>query len=119
VCSRHEAIELSRLCAARPDLSRVTLHMWRAFVFPAPCQECGFVLAVSYQDAAIHAGTPHRSGIDPRSGRKGRRKVVWGLRDGASERRRRRAIGLVASSDLGAVHRHDVRDFAHGALISP
>lgn len=62
---------------------------------------------------------PHRSGIDPRSGRKGRRKVVWGWRDEASERRRRRAIGLVASSDLGAVHRHDVRDFAHGALISP
>ncbi|MGB3388461.1 MAG: hypothetical protein WBA88_10820 [Pseudaminobacter sp.] len=60
---------------------------------------------------------PHRRGIDP--GRKGRRKVVWGWRDEASERRRRRAIGLVASSDLGAVHRHDVRDFAHGALISP
>lgn len=47
-----------------------------------------------------------------------RRKVVWGWRDEASERRRRRAIGLVASSDLGAVYRHDVRDFAHGALIS-
>ncbi|RWC92894.1 MAG: hypothetical protein EOS73_35315, partial [Mesorhizobium sp.] len=60
VCSRHEAIELSRLCAARPDLSRVTLCMWRAFVFPALCQESGFVWAVSYQDAAIHAGNLYR-----------------------------------------------------------
>lgn len=44
VCSRHEAIELSRLCAARPDLSRVMLPMRRAFVFPTLCQECGFRL---------------------------------------------------------------------------
>ncbi|RWP58322.1 hypothetical protein [Mesorhizobium sp.] len=60
MCSRHEAIELSRLCAARPDLSRLMLRMWRAFVFPALCQECGFVWAVSYQDAAIHAGNLYR-----------------------------------------------------------
>lgn len=60
VCSRHEAIELSRLCAARPDLSRVMLRMWRAFVFPTLCQEFGFVWAVSYQDAAIHAGNVYR-----------------------------------------------------------
>ncbi|RWI54779.1 MAG: hypothetical protein EOR16_23705 [Mesorhizobium sp.] len=77
------------------------LRMWRAFVFPTLCQECGFVWAVGYQDAAIHAGNLYRfdgwvqpatsSGIDPRSGRKGRRKSVWGWRDEASERRRRRA----------------------------
>lgn len=60
VCSRHEAIELSQLCAARPDLSRVMLRMWRAFVFPTLCQECGFVWAVSYQDAPIHAGNLYR-----------------------------------------------------------
>ncbi|WP_292607074.1 hypothetical protein [Mesorhizobium sp.] len=105
------------------------LRMWRAFVFPTLCQERGFVSAVSYQDARSMPATsiastagcspPHRSSIDPRSGRKGRRKVVWGWPDETSERRRRRAIGLVASSDLGAVHRHDVRDFAHGELISP
>ncbi|CAN7725860.1 hypothetical protein [Mesorhizobium sp. LjRoot246] len=60
MCSRHEAIELSQLCAARPDLSRVMLRMWRAFVFPTLCQECGFVWAVSYQDAPIHAGNLYR-----------------------------------------------------------
>ncbi|WP_292212306.1 hypothetical protein [Mesorhizobium sp.] len=60
MCSRHEAIELSRLCAARPDLSRVMLRMWRAFVCPTLCQECGFVWAVSYQDTAIHAGNLYR-----------------------------------------------------------
>jgi hypothetical protein len=59
VCSRHEAIDLSRLCAARPDLSRVMLRMWRAFVPP----QC--------------------SGIDPRSG--SRRKAVWGWRDEAGD----------------------------------
>ncbi|TIR29317.1 MAG: hypothetical protein E5X64_17070 [Mesorhizobium sp.] len=36
------------------------VRMRRAFVFPALCQECGFVWAVSYQDAAIHAGNLYR-----------------------------------------------------------
>ncbi|WP_292644716.1 hypothetical protein [Mesorhizobium sp.] len=60
VCSSHEAIELSRLCAARPDLSRAMFRMWRAFAFPTLCQECGFVWAVTYQDVAIHAGNLYR-----------------------------------------------------------
>lgn len=90
--TRHEAVELSRLCAARPDLSRVALRLWRSFVFPALCEECGFTWALSYQDAALHSGNLYRfdgwvrlatsrSGTDPRTGRKGRRKIIWGWRD--------------------------------------
>lgn len=90
--TRHEAVELSRLCAARPDLSRVALRMWRAFVFPLLCEQCGFNWALSYQDAGIHSGNLYRfdgwvrfatsrSGNDSRSGRKGRRKVIWGWSD--------------------------------------
>jgi antitoxin VapB len=98
--TRHEAVELSRLCAARPDLCRVTLRLWRSFVFPALRAECGFVWAVSYQDAAIHSGRLYRfdgwvrlaasrSGTDSRSGRKGRRKGIWGWSDDAETRSRR------------------------------
>lgn len=107
--TRHEAVELSRLCAARPDLCRVALRLWRAFVFPALCEECGFVWGVSYQDAAIHSGglyrfdgwvrlATSRSGTDSRSGRKGRRKIVWGWCDDAVMRLR----GPAAKSDAHA-----------------
>jgi antitoxin VapB len=96
---RHHAIELSRLCAARPDLCRVVLRLWRTVVFPVLCEECGFVWAVSYQDAALHSGNLYRfdgwvrigysrSGTDPRTGRMGRRKIIWGWCDDAEERRR-------------------------------
>lgn len=87
--SRCEAIELSRPCAARPDLCRVALRLWRAFVFPALCEAHGFKWALSYQDAALHSGGLYRfdgwvrlarsrSGVDPRTGRCGRDKIVWG-----------------------------------------
>ena len=33
--TRHDAVELSRLCAAKPDLCRVALRLWRSFAFPA------------------------------------------------------------------------------------
>lgn len=90
--TRHEAVELSRLCAARPDLCRVALRLWRAFVFPVLRMQCGFAWAVSYQDAALHSGglyrfdgwvrlADSRSGTDSRSGREGRRKVIWGWCD--------------------------------------
>lgn len=89
--TRHEAVELPRLCAARPDLCRVALRLWRSFVFPALREECGFSWALSYQDPALHSGNLYRfdgwvrlatsrSGTDPRSGRKGRRKIIWGWR---------------------------------------
>ncbi len=32
--TRHDAVELSRLCAAKPDLCRVALRLWRSFAFP-------------------------------------------------------------------------------------
>lgn len=90
--ARQEAIELSRLCAARPDLCRVALRLWRAFVFPALCQHHGVRWAVSYQDAHAHSGNLYRfdgwtrlatsrSGTDTRSGRRGRSKVIWGWRN--------------------------------------
>ncbi len=86
---RREAVELSRLCAARPDLCRVVLRLWRAFVFPALARERGYRWAISYQDAVIHGGNPYRfdgwtrmgfsrNGPDSRTGRPGRQKVIWG-----------------------------------------
>lgn len=83
--SRHEAVELARVCAARPDLCRVAVRMWRELVLPALPQ----AWAVSYQDAVEHSGNLYRfdgwvrlgisrSGTDQRSGRKGRSKVIWG-----------------------------------------
>lgn len=82
---RDNTCELSRLCAARPGLCRVMLRMWREFVFPG----LPFEHAISYQDADLHNGNTYRfdgwrrigyssSGTDSRSGRKGRRKWIWG-----------------------------------------
>jgi antitoxin VapB len=81
--NRSNAIELARLCAARPGLCRVALRLWREFVLPqlAP-------VAISYQDADLHNGNTYRfdgwaragfssSGTDQRTGRKGRRKWIW------------------------------------------
>ena len=95
--NRTEAIELSRLAAARPDLSRVVLRLWRAFVFPAICAEGGYGWAVSYQDALLHTGNLYRfdgwvmigrsrSGVDKRTARQGRSKVIWGWCDDAGQR---------------------------------
>ena len=83
--SRDEAIELARLCAARPHLCRVMLRLWREMVFPA----FGLSWAISYQDEAHHTGDTYRfdgwrrigrsrSGTDSRSGRRGRNKTIWG-----------------------------------------
>lgn len=127
---RHEAIELSRLCAARPDLSRVILRLWRAFVFPTLCQECGFVWALSYQDAAIHSGNLYRfdgwlrlatsrSGTDLRTGRKGRRKVIWGWRNEPGGGDQLGRIGLTAGSILSAAHDHRDGTFAGRVPLVP
>lgn len=84
--TRQEAIELARLCATRGYLCRVMIRLWREMVFPA----YGHPWAISYQDEALHAGNTYRldgwirlreharSGIDQRSGRKGRVKTIWG-----------------------------------------
>lgn len=82
--TRANAIELSRVCAERPGLCRVVLRLWREFVFPS----LGRQYAISYQDAAEHTGNLYRfdgwervsrtrSGVDQRSGRRGRDKWVW------------------------------------------
>jgi len=90
--TRDEAIELARLCAARTDLCRPMLRLWREFVFPSFAREW----AVSYQDEALHSGNVYRfdgwvqlkehatSGTDQRSNRKGRSKTIWGWNSNSS-----------------------------------
>lgn len=81
---RSVAIELARLCAARPGLCRVMLRMWREFVLPDFQQS----IAISFQCRALHTGDTYRfdgwrrigtssSGTDKRTGRKGRNKAIW------------------------------------------
>lgn len=88
--TRAEAIELGRVCAARPAINRGTLRLWREFVFPAICAAHGVTWVISYQDAVQHTGGLYRfdgwikvgvssSGTDPRGNRSGRRKVIWGF----------------------------------------
>lgn len=95
---RDEAVELGRLCAARPGLCRVMLRLWREFVFPA----LGYEWAVSYQDAVQHTGNLYRfdgwvrlgtsrSGTDKRGDRRGYRKVIWGWSASAEALDQRRA----------------------------
>jgi len=87
--TRAEAIELARLCAGRPWLNRAMLRIWREAVLPPLCRAYGWSWAVSYQDELAHSGNTYRfdgwtvlgrssSGTDKRSGRKGRRKTIWG-----------------------------------------
>jgi antitoxin VapB len=82
--NRGNTVELARLCAARAGLCRVAIRLWREFVFP----QLGYRYAISYQDAELHNGNTYRfdgwqrisrsrSGVDSRSGRKGRDKWVW------------------------------------------
>ena len=83
--TRANTVELSRLCAGERWACRVMLRLWREVIFPAS----GKRYAISYQDAVLHTGSTYRldgwrkhpiesrSGTDSRSGRKGRRKVIW------------------------------------------
>lgn len=82
--TRDDAVELSRVCAERPDLCRVAVRLWREFIFPAMRKPW----AISYQDAVIHGGNLYRfdgwvrigyshSGKDTRSQRPGRDKYIW------------------------------------------
>lgn len=100
--TRLEAIELARLCAARPHLCRPTLRLWREFVFPAIAEATrrgeasGIRWALTYQDESLHSGNTYRhdgwvelertrSGTDHRSGRKGRNKRIWAWPRDAAE----------------------------------
>ncbi len=82
--TRVEAIEVARLCAARTNLCRVVLRLWREMVFPT----MSYRYAVSYQDEGLHTGHTYRfdgwhaiarsrSGPDRRTGRQGRNKTIW------------------------------------------
>ena len=104
--SRDMAFELGRVCAARPDLNRVALRLWREFVFPPMCQAHGWTWAISYQDAVIHSGNLYRfdgwvrvgksrSGTDQRSGRKGRDKWIWGWCADPTERAKRAVMEAI------------------------
>lgn len=87
---REETVELMRLCAARRDLCRVMLRLWREMVFPALSAVHGRAIAVSYQDEALHSGNLYRfdgwlllgkgggGGRDTRTGRPGRKMKIWG-----------------------------------------
>lgn len=87
---REDAVELVRLCAARPDLCRPMLRLWREIVFPRLAEAHRRIIAVSYQDEALHSGNLYRfdgwidlgtaggGGPDARSGRRGRHLRVWG-----------------------------------------
>lgn len=86
---RTEAYELARVCAARRDLCRVAVRMFREFIHPSISETCGFGWVISYQDSVVHSGDLYRfdgwvpllrsrSGNDARSGKKGRNKIVWG-----------------------------------------
>ena len=83
--TRDNTIELSRLCAENRWANRVALRLWRECVFPGT----GTAFAISYQDAQLHTGATYRndgwtrlgyssSGTDQRTGKKGRRKWIWG-----------------------------------------
>jgi hypothetical protein len=86
---REECVELVRLCAARRDLCRPMLRLWREMIFPAIASVHSRQVAVSYQDEALHSGDIYRwdgwldigkaggGGKDSRTGRSGRKMRVW------------------------------------------
>jgi len=86
---RDQCVELVRLCAARRDLCRVMLRLWREMVFPEVAMVHGRILAVSYQDRALHTGATYRfdgwsaigkgggGGPDSRTGAPGRKMTIW------------------------------------------
>lgn len=87
---RDQCIELVRLCAARRDLCRPMLRLWRELIYPQLATLHRRQVAVSYQDEALHSGDLYRfdgwadlgraggGGRDQRTGRAGRRMKVWG-----------------------------------------
>jgi hypothetical protein len=86
---RDQCVELVRLCAARRDLCRVMLRLWREMVFPEVARAHGREIAVSYQDRALHSGDTYRfdgwlaigkgggGGSDSRTGAPGRKMTIW------------------------------------------
>lgn len=84
--TRDNTCELSRLCAARTNLCRVAIRLWREFVWESIRDR--FPNVISYQDVSCHTGNTYRfdgwenigtsrSGTDRRSGRAGKSKIIW------------------------------------------
>lgn len=95
---RQDCVELARLCAARPDLCRPMLRLWREMLFPEIARLNHRQIAVSYQDRTLHSGDVYRfdgwlrfaraggGGRDSRTGRRGRVMSVWGWPRDLTER---------------------------------
>lgn len=105
---RDEVVELARLCAARRDLCRPMLRLWREMLLPAIAEAHGRWAAVSYQDEALHSGDIYRfdgwmllgragrgGAPDKRTGRIPRRMKVWGWPVAQSDRGRLSEVGAV------------------------
>lgn len=102
--SRSRCVELVRLCAARRDICRPMLRLWREIVFPRLALAHHRDFAVSYQDEALHSGDLYRfdgwiaigkrsgGGSDQRSGRAGRKLRIWAWSPYATERKRLRNL---------------------------
>ncbi len=96
--ARSECVELVRLCAARRDLCRPMLRLWRETVFTGIAKLNRRSIAVSYQDEALHNGDLYRfdgwlllgkgggGGVDKRTGRAGRKMKIWGWAATAEDR---------------------------------
>lgn len=107
---RHSTTELSRVCAARRDINRVTLRLWREFAWPSICQAISHEWAVSYQDRDLHSGDLYRfdgwvplgrfasGGMDQRTGRKGRKGIVWGWHADPAVRASRAQLHLLEAA---------------------
>lgn len=90
--TRRDAFELSRICAARPDLCRVALRLWRELALPEIVKAWATPWTISYQDAARHRGDLYRfdgwvklgftrSGSDARAQdatARVKQRVIWG-----------------------------------------
>jgi hypothetical protein len=86
---RDESVELVRLCAERPGINRAMLRLWREFVLPDILMAHGRRIALSYSDSAHHRGDIYRfdgwknlgaaggGGLDKRTGKSGRKLVIW------------------------------------------
>lgn len=103
--TRHDAFELSRLCAAAPRLTRLMLRLWTEIAYPEIVRTWGTPWAISYQNAAMHNGDLYRfdgwvrlrystGGRDPRSLLQtvtAQRRVLWGWNGSVSAMAARRA----------------------------
>lgn len=102
--NRHDAFELSRLCAAAPRLSRLMLRMWTEVGYPEIVRTWGTPWALSYQDATQHTGNLYRfdgwvrlrftsGGSDPRAlatTKSARKRWIWGWHGSAAQREARK-----------------------------